>query len=251
MRDNSYIVIDLCSGLNGWTSGIPPYVDTNYGTMGSVGSIRRKVVVISVELFEKFNPTICADLTDPNLLSMIQAELAKHGRFAADLILFSPPCQGFSIASCSTHWTPPPERMPKTEKAKKSQQIVKAGLEIIKKCGCAFVMENPRGLLRKMEWLPPIIEEMGAKRHTITYCKYGDRTMKPTDLWTNFQTWTPRPMCKNFKYDSNGEVIDRHCHHESARRGAKTGTQGKKGNALRSVVPEALSREVWEAFLDE
>ena len=47
-----------------------------------------------------------------------------------------------------------------------------------------------------------------------------------------------------------GEIIDRHCHHESARRGAKTGTQGLKGNYERSKVPKELCEEILTQTLE-
>lgn len=70
-------------------------------------------------------------------------------------------------------------------------------------------------------------------RHTITYCQYGDKRMKPTDIWTNSETWQPRPMCKK------GDIC-----HELAPRGSKTGTQGLKGEYNRSKIPEELCREI-------
>ena len=97
-------------------------------------------------------------------------------------------------------------------------------------------------MLRHMEWMQEF------KRHTVWYCKYGDDRAKPTDIWTNSDTWKPRPMCKNFKYNKEtGEIIDKHCHHESARRGAKTGTQGKKGSYNRSKIPNELCKEIIES----
>ena len=51
-------------------------------------------------------------------------------------------------------------------------------------------------------------------------------------------------MCKNYKYDKDGNIINKHCHHESARRGAKTGTQGKKGSYNRSKIPYELCIEI-------
>jgi len=75
-------------------------------------------------------------------------------------------------------------------------------------------------------------------------CQYGDDRAKPTDIWTNSTKWVPRPECHNFKYDKEGNIIDRHCHHHSARRGAKTGTQGRKGSYERSQIPEELCLEV-------
>jgi hypothetical protein len=76
-------------------------------------------------------------------------------------------------------------------------------------------------------------------------CQYGDDRAKPTDIWTNSEKWLPKPMCRNFKYDKKtGEIIDRHCHHESARRGAKTGTQGRKDSYNRSKIPMELCEEI-------
>lgn len=69
--------------------------------------------------------------------------------------------------------------------------------------------------------------------------------MKPTDLWCNFD-WETKPMCKNYKYDSDGVIIHKHCHHEGARRGARTGTQGLKGNKERSEIPPALFEELFQ-----
>lgn len=92
-----------------------------------------------------------------------------------------------------------------------------------------FVIENPRGMLRKL----PMLD--GITRHTVTYCQYGDDRMKPTDLWTTVEGWQPRAMCKN------GDDC-----HESAPRGAKTGTQGRAGAVTRSMVPYALGAEILE-----
>ena len=75
----------------------------------------------------------------------------------------------------------------------------------------------------------------GLPRVTVSYCKYGDTRMKPTDLWGKVPNWTPRPMCKN----GNNAC------HAAAPRGAKTGTQGIKGSAERAVVPW----ELWDELL--
>ena len=101
-----------------------------------------------------------------------------------------------------------------------------------------FFIENPRGMLRHM----PFMKEF--KRYTVWYCKYGDDRAKPTDIWTNSTTWTPRPECRNYKYDKEGNIIDKHCHHQAARRGAKTGTQGRDGSYTRSMIPKQLCEEI-------
>jgi intein/homing endonuclease len=71
-------------------------------------------------------------------------------------------------------------------------------------------------------------------------CKYGDDRAKPTDIWTNSTTWTPRPICHN----GNKE-----CHHQPAPRGSKTGTQGRKGSYERSKIPEQLCMEILTSTL--
>lgn len=79
-------------------------------------------------------------------------------------------------------------------------------------------------------------------------CKYGDDRAKPTDIWTNSKTWTPREECHNYKYDKEGNIVNRHCHHESARRGAKTGTQGRKDSYNRSKIPYELCMEILQSL---
>ena len=151
--------------------------------------------------------------------------------FKPDIIWASPPCTTFSIASCSTHWTI--DKKPKTEKCIKGIKIIKKTLDIINILKPKYwFIENPRGLLRKMEFM----QNLGI-RHTVTYCQYGDNRMKPTDIWTNNKNWKPRKMCKN----------GMPCH-ESAPRGSRTGTQGLKGNYERSIVPYELCKEILESL---
>jgi hypothetical protein len=45
--------------------------------------------------------------------------------------------------------------------------------------------------------------------------------------------------CKNFRKNK-----PKHCHHEAAPRGSKTGTQGLKGNMERSVIPPKLFEHI-------
>ena len=52
-----------------------------------------------------------------------------------------------------------------------------------------YFIENPRGGMRKMEWMK------GLPRYTVTYCQYGDNRMKPTDIWTNHPDPKFLPMC--------------------------------------------------------
>lgn len=92
-----------------------------------------------------------------------------------------------------------------------------------------YSIENPRGGLRKMEWM------QGLPRYTVTYCQYetdkpvNERRMKPNDIWTNHPDPKFKPMCKN------GSPC-----HEAAPRGSKTGTTGQSGSKERSIIPTKL-----------
>jgi len=149
--------------------------------------------------------------------------------FKPDMIWASPPCTGFSIASCGCHWTGGKYAyIPKTKTAKLGIELVKKTLEIINYYdpGSWFI-ENPRGLLRKMPFM------QNYKRNTVTYCQYGNDCMKPTDIWTNNNIWIPKPMCKN----------GASCH-ISAPRGSKKGTEGKKNAFEKSKIPKNLCAEI-------
>ena len=110
-----------------------------------------------------------------------------------------------------------------------------------KKWDCIYYIENPRAMLRKMDFMK------GMDRTTITYCSYGDTRMKPTDIFSNNikdifnpNGWNPRPMC------FNGNTK---CQHEAAPRGSRTGTQGLKGNYERSKVPKQLCIDILKSCI--
>ena len=183
-----------------------------------------------------------------NILDINCHELTEHlfkkGIDKIDCIWASPPCTYFSVASIGKHWHK--DHTPKTEQAVLGIQIVKKTIEIIKFFNPDYYfIENPRGKLRKLDFMQQF------DRATITYCSYGEDRMKPTDIWTNhlssndlfadnkLQGWLPRPMCHNG---------NKNCHHQPAPRGSQTGTQGLKGNYLRSKVPEQLCIEILKSL---
>lgn len=168
------------------------------------------------------------------IVSILDFDIKKLP-FKPDVIWASPPCETFSVASIGHHWKGGKGAyVPKTDKAKLGQELVLKTLEIITELQPKYwIIENPRGMLRKM----PFMQDL--KRTTVTYCQYGDTRMKPTDLWTNFD-WQPRAMCKN------GDSC-----HIAAPRGSSTGTQGIKTYVDRSRVPKQLCKEIMEGIEED
>ena len=154
--------------------------------------------------------------------------------FKPDIIWASPPCTGFSVAAIGRNWEKTEtDAIPKTDTARLGIELVKKTIEIIDHFQPQyFFIENPRGMLRKLE----IVQRF--KRQGVTYCQYGDDRMKPTDIWTNSNKWIPRPMCKN------GDSC-----HISAPRGSSTGTQGLANAYERSKIPKELCLEILQSCI--
>ncbi|WP_270242251.1 hypothetical protein [Collinsella tanakaei] len=81
--------------------------------------------------------------------------------------------------------------------------------------------------MRKMPWMQDL------PRYTVTYCQYGDKRQKPTDIWTNHPDPQFKPPCKP------GAPC-----HEPAPRGSRTGTQGIKASLDRSRIPSQLCEHI-------
>ncbi len=146
-----------------------------------------------------------------------------HMPWIPDIILASPPCEGFSVMQIGKNWTK--EHEPKTGKAIEALDLVSVTRQLITEFNPKFwIIENPRAKLRKL----PIMA--GLERRTVTYCQYGEKRMKPTDLWGGFPpSLVLKPICKN------GDSC-----HVSAPRGSRTGTQGMDRD-LSAKIPEQLA----------
>lgn len=188
--------------------------------------------VFSVEWDKKFeNIDLYADILTVTADEIIE----KFGK--PDVIWASPDCTTFSIAAISHHRRKNPETGnldPVSDYAKFCDKVDRHVLELIKQLNPKFYfIENPRGGMRKMEWM------QGLPRYTLTYCQYeldkpaSQRRMKPTDIWTNHPNPNFKPMCHR------GSPC-----HEPAPRGSKTGTQGLKGSKERSVIPHMLCEHI-------
>jgi len=180
---------------------------------------------ITLDIEARFEPTLCIDILDatPELL-------AEYGPF--ELIWASPVCTLYSTACFHAgHYDPVKGAL--TDEAKLSDKRVIHTLYLIEQLNPTFwFLENPRGLLRKMDFMRPY------QRVTVTYCRYGCDRMKPTDLWGRFpRSWIPRPTCKNG-----------HSDHIPAPRGSRTSTQGMSSEEA-AIIPRELAEDIFKAVL--
>lgn len=174
----------------------------------------------TLDFEDQFNADFTMDIMDFDV-SMLDG-------YKPDIVWASPPCQKFSVASFSAHWFP--NRVPKNENTIKAMDMVRKTVKIIEELNPKyFYIENPRAMLRKLDLIP-------YPHATVTYCQYGFKNMKPTDIWSNNQDWQlVAKKCKN----------GMSCH-EPAPRGSKTGTQGIKNATLRGAIPPKLIEEILE-----
>lgn len=207
-------VLDLFAGLGGWSAA---FKDRGHD-------------VVTIDFESKFKCTYTMDIMD---LTVEQVRWINP-----DIILASPPCTCFSVASIGTYWDGGSgvyhPKLPATEEA---IALVKHTRNLIEETTPKIaVIENPRGVLRKLGLLP--------EPTTVWYCHYGEQYAKPTDLWgLPFpMNWKPEDPCHN---RSPKHAEDCCCRdHVAASRGARTGVQGLKDPATRSLIPYALSYSI-------
>lgn len=182
--------------------------------------------VFSVDWSKDFeNISLHADIE-----TLTAKDLIKLCDGLPDVVWASPDCTTYSISAISHHRKQEENGnlAPVSEYAKKCDKVNKHTLDLIQELKPKFYfIENLRGGMRKMDFMK------GLYRYTVTYCQYGDKRMKPTDIWTNHPDPKFKPMCKN------GDKC-----HESAPRGSKTGTQGLKDSRARAVIPKLLCEHI-------
>ena len=182
--------------------------------------------VFSVEWNKDFdNINLYADIGQLTASEILE----KFGH--PDVIWASPDCTSYSVAAISRHRRKNKETGsldPVSDYAKFCDEVNQHVLELIRELKPTYwFIENPRGGMRKMTWM------QGLPRYTVTYCKYGEERMKPTDIWTNHPDPKFLPPSKNGDPD-----------HVAAPRGARTGTQGLKGSVERSRIPSKLCEHI-------
>jgi len=192
-------VLDLFAGLGGFSQA---FAESD------------KWEVVTVDIEERFEPDIVADVMD-----LRPADLPD-----ADVVLASPPCQA---------WSPANNMNGSSEIPAKEIALVYHTLGLIKSLRPDFwFLENPKGRLRT---------EIGTPTATVTYCQYGEEHMKPTDLWGEHPPMTYR-RC------SYGDSC-----HINTREGtnAMSYEAGKRSAAERSKVPYELSEAIRDAIETE
>lgn len=242
MKDNFMRVCGLFTGLAGWEK---PFI------MGG-----HQVFMTDNNPHYARYLSICDDI-----LNITPQDIIEHLGGKPHVMVLSPPCTTFSISAAGYHWHKPEKdgvvshRKPKTEAAVKSIEIIEHCLYLIEELNPDFwIMENPRGLLRKLPQL------QGINRKTVWYCQYGESNAKPTDIWGNWpEEFIPRPECSN-----SNHLPGKYCHHDRQPRGYEKkkamgvlnkGTQGKRGNgrisvnAVRSEIPEQLAKQWYRSCL--
>jgi hypothetical protein len=173
--------------------------------------------MFTIDFNPKFDPDLCTDV-----IYLTKRMIPKEYR-NPDILWCSPPCETFSLSGNSMYMGFPTN--PKTY----------IGLALAYKCVQMiqdlkpkwWFIENPMAGLRSQWFMQPL------PRREVTYCQYGMKNMKPTDIFTNLTRWSPKLKCKN------GDDC-----HESAPRSSGRGTSGEKSREVRGIIPEALCEEI-------
>jgi len=179
----------------------------------------------TVDWDEGFNPTLVADIG-----KLTAEDVIKLCGGVPDVIWASPDCTTYSVSAISHHRRRDQRGnlVPVSAYAKQCDETNKHLIELIKELSPKYYfIENPRAGMRKMDFMEDI------PRYTVTYCKYGDKRMKPTDIWTNHPDPRFIPPCRN------GERC-----HEPAPRGSQTGTQGLANKIEKGRIPSLLCQHI-------
>ena len=178
--------------------------------------------MFTLDKSKRFTPTLCKDILDVKASDLPQRP---------DIILASPPCEGFSRLRYAFNWKTDEVGQLKaiSVKSRLGIKMLQKTLSLIRELQPTyFIIENPVGKMRHMPELADL------ERRTVTYCQYGSEAQKPTDLWGVFPpSLILRPPCK----------AGSSCHTSAA--GSEKGAIVRANDAAaRAFVPYGLSEEV-------
>lgn len=239
-------IFDVFSGLMGWSSAAK-----KYGAQ-----------VLHLDIEPEFGAELTMDILDfvkdpqryLNEAALKKGWIRPGEDWVPDLILLSPDCRGFSVATIGMMWESPDPPIPKHDTARLGLKLADAALKILDFFPEAlYAIENPRGMMTNVLW-----DWRKWTPNYITYCAYGMNYQKPTRIWHNIPGLKLRPPCQSHPNDGwetdDGGIewtLDRfgaRCHLR-ADRGSEKGIQGLEDAETRSIVPEQLSEHVIRAAL--
>jgi hypothetical protein len=125
------------------------------------------------------------------------------------LVWASPMCRTYARANSANAWannhyrdTSDPAHPPKDcydlkrERAVNHDNMIQSLLASFQRLhlldpACCVAMENPAASLRMRPFVRLFELVLSLTRHTVNYCAYMAKVLKPTDIWVNFD-WTPQ-----------------------------------------------------------
>lgn len=204
-------MLDLFSGRGGWSAA--------FRDRGHI------VLTLDNDAAGRFEADYRCDILEVQSLNALE----RKGKF--DVVLASPPCECFSVASISRHWTGGLRAyQPGSREARNALHVMTHTFGLVESYRPRYaVIENPRGVMRKVAPRQPTT--------TTWYCQWGDSRAKPTDLWL-WGFYGDLPRCQNGATD-----------HAPGPRGSKTpgSTQGIQLSRNRALVPYRLSLALCQA----
>lgn len=182
----------------------------------------------TIDFNKQFDPDLCVDILDFDI-SMLPKEWRN-----LDVIWASPPCQTFSVVTTGRNFD---NGKPSTSRCYIGLALAMKSIEIIKELKPKYwFIENPRGMLRKQHFMLNFV------RKTVTYCKYGDKNQKPTDIWTNAVSWISKKVCNA---GDNCHEYQPRTYKSKIRHGVVgLGVQGLANAKERGIIPKQLCEEI-------
>lgn len=182
--------------------------------------------VISLDFEEKFEPTICEDIT--------KWDYEAYDPLEFDIIWASPECKTFSIASGGKHRLKT-DIMGFTQAAEEGNKMIDSMLEIMKyfKPKKWFV-ENPRGLLKYY----PAMKVLGEPT-LVFYGNHGWAHPKPTHIWSNVKLWD----------DEKKPIMSPDLWYRDTRGNVRYKAFARSNHTVRSKIPQSLIKKLLTYFV--